>query len=221
MTSILNHTSLPSEVAKSFRSLQGNARGSTEIADWFTENVKYLGELPEHLPGSLKVSVRMEREVVSVLLTNNTVGFRAVLDLTMSTYPLPQSSLGTLVGLSELQLPYGLRFVSNFDLAFSEWPFTVAELVFDYVSNEGYAANTTTEWHDHSKMLIDRYISVHFPGMTLSKLETLAEMELLTKDDSANLKENRLALDKQAFFKILFSTRMGPSVEQLPPDMAI
>lgn len=221
MTPIINKPTLAPEVAQSFRALQSTARGSEQIAEWFTRNMAHFGELPEHVPESLKVSVRMDREVVSVLMSKNDQGFAASLELSMMTQPLPPSALSELVGLSGLTQPNALRLMSQFALNFEEWPFTIAEMAFDYVSNAGYVDNITPEWHNHSKMLIERYFPTHFPGMSLAKLETLAEMELLPKDESANLKVNRLALDKQQFFDMLFATRSGHALNPLPPDLGM
>lgn len=216
------HPSLPSAVIESYKELQRNARSEQDINDWFLDHLDLFGELPSHVPGSLKLQVAFDASVPSFLDSENPdYSFKAGVRLTMEFMDVPASAINDLTGMPCLHNYREPNYSSQLVLAWDEWSLPTAELVFDYLANEKYKDNVTTEWADKAVKTLDRYLPVHFPGLSLAKIEGFCEMGLIPTDPHANDQFNALQYDREQFMSMLYANRdpaLNVSVE-LPLDM--
>lgn len=199
---------LPSNVIDSYKELQRNARSEQDITDWFLEHLDCLGELPTHVPGSLKLQVTLDASVISYLDTEKPdYTFKAGVRVTMGFADIPHSALNDLTGMSLLRNLREPNYVSQFELAWDAWALPTAELVFDYLANDKYKDNITTEWADKAVMTIDKYLPIHFPGLTLEKIEGFCEMGLIPLDPTADTNFNACQYDREQFMAMLYANR--------------
>lgn len=215
-------STLSTAVQDSYKELQRNARSEQDITDWFTQHLELFGDLPPHLPDSLKLQVTLDSSTLAFLDSAQPgYTFKASIRLTMDFMDLPVSAINDLTGTPPLHNYREPNYSSRFELAWDEWTLPTAELVFDYLANDKYKENITTAWADNSINTLNKYLPVHFPGLTLEKIEGFCEMGLIPTDLNADTSCNALQYDREHFMAMLYANRdPAPTVSiKLPVDI--
>lgn len=203
-TSTLSDTDL---IANSFERLQREARGTTDIEEWFNIHLKMfepssLGEIlkvtdvrfhEKHAPSNTLVSDNDARRVIEIFYTedpDNALG--VTVELLIKTKADPVHPFLQKIGAQKENDTFTtVRENWTIPVKASDWSFIVSQIASYYLDGKLWLPN----WNQESGSIISKvnflneHLPRHFPGTSLENLKSLSEIGVLDDASPAAVRE--------------------------------
>lgn len=215
--------SLPQATLESYAHLKREARDVADVGKWFTENTDALGPLPPHSPGQIAVEAKFSIAAITMILVGKAPedALKVRVSVNIKNEELEPSPFAELTGLAVLQPSIDAVYTSIFPMHFDEWSLPIAEVAFEYVATNGYNGNYKPECGRTSKRLLDTHLGQHFPGLSVSWLDSMLDMDLFERNPDDESKDNMNGYNKKAFFDTLFKSRQPSPTFVVPAEFTL
>lgn len=204
-------------LTESFAALRANARSMDDVQDWLLAHPETLvGDIKVHPSDKLDIAWTTDLDMLSKALKVNTVEITLTVCLrkSLTSHPVLMHEMDQSIDAPSAEL----RSRSSLHMRLQEWPLATAMVVNRYGAHYSQASGNSRNRNSSTEAMLDRYLAIHFPGVTVATVMNLLDSDLLPVPVTRDGRR-----DKGTVIDLLFSSwAAGTDVQGvgLPYDMS-